>query len=77
MPRYFFDVQDGNTHHTDDVGEVLDGLETAFREAMGLLSELAQQILPNGKDRALISTVRDEDGKGVYKATLTLTGAKL
>ena len=26
---------------------------------------------------AAVSTVRDEEGKGVYKATLTLTGAKL
>jgi len=77
VPRYYFDVQDGNTCHIDDVGDVLDGLETALQEAMGLLSELAQQILPNGKDRALVSTVRDEDGKDVYKATLTLTGAKL
>jgi hypothetical protein len=77
VPRYYFDVQDGNTRHIDDVGEVLDGPEAAFSEAMGLLSELAQQVSLNGRERALTSTVRDEDGKGVYKATLTLTGAKL
>lgn len=77
MPRYYFDVQDGNTLHVDDVGEVLDGPEAAFSEAMGLLSELAQQVPSNGRERALTSTVRDEAGNGVYKATLSLTGTRL
>ena len=77
MPRYYFDVQDGNTWHVDEVGEVLDGPEAAFREAMGLLSELAHQGPPDARERALTSIVRDADGNRLYKATLSLTGTPL
>jgi hypothetical protein len=77
LPRYYFDVQDGNTLHVDDVGQVLDGPEAAFSEAMAVLSELAQQASPDGREQALTSTVRDEAGNGVYKATLSLTGTRL
>jgi hypothetical protein len=79
VPRYYFDVQVGNVHHIDDddEDEVLDGPEVAFSEAVGLLSELVQQASPNGRERALTSTVRDEAGTGVYEATLTLTGTRL
>jgi hypothetical protein len=77
LPRYYFDFQDGNTRHIDHVGEVLDGPEAAFNEAMGLLSELVQQVSPNGREHMLTSTVRDEAGNGVYKAMLSLTGRRL
>jgi hypothetical protein len=77
MPRYYFDVQDGNTWHVDEVGEVLDGPEAAFSEAMGLLSELAHQGPPDARERALTSIVRDADGNRLYKATLSLSGMRL
>jgi hypothetical protein len=77
VPRYYFDIQDENSHHVDDVGEVLDGPEAAFSEAMALLSELAHHASPNGRVRALTSIVRDEAGNGVYRATLSLTGTRL
>jgi hypothetical protein len=77
VPRYYFDIQDGNTRHIDDVGEVLDGPEAAFSEAMGLLLELAQQLLPTSRECTLTSTVRDENGMAVLKTTLSLTGTKL
>jgi hypothetical protein len=77
VPRYFFDVQDGAAIHIDDIGDDLPGLDAVCREAMELLSDLARPMVPNGRERALTSTVRGEAGNGVYKATLSLTGTRL
>nr|WP_137830265.1 hypothetical protein [Methylobacterium sp. L1A1] len=72
MPRYFFDIDDGVRNLRDEEGVVLDNCEHARREAIGILAQLANSMLPNGNNHSFQACVRDETGKPIYEATLDL-----
>ena len=60
MPRYFFDLYD-DLVVIDDVGQELDNLEQARREAIAAVTGIAHDILPdNGPAKTLRCNVRDE-----------------
>jgi hypothetical protein len=77
VPRYFFDVHDGETVSPDDEGLELDGLNEAQFEAVKTLPELARGVLPNGHAREFVITVRDESGGAVLRAQLNLMVERL
>ena len=77
MPRFFIDFRDGSTLHEDDEGSDLLGFEQARDEAVGWLSEVARDQLPDGEYREFVATVRDENGVALYRASLTFHGERL
>ena len=73
MPRYYFDEYDGDTVMQDDEGLELDGIEAARAEARKALPDIARDVLPeDGDRRTMVVKVRDEAGKVVITATLSL-----
>ena len=73
MPRYYFDTIDGDLSVRDAEGVVIDDPEEVRRRAVSALPELARDDLPDGADdHVFIVRVRDEDGRHVFHATLSL-----
>ncbi len=72
MPRYFFDINDGERATIDAEGSELDSDEAARAEAIGVLPDLARDMLPDGDRHTFIASVRDEAGRAIFRATLTL-----
>jgi hypothetical protein len=70
MPRYFFDLTDGELSLADDeVGEELDHVQAARRHAMAVARELSRNRLPHALVGLYISVV-DERGAVVFKVPL-------
>lgn len=74
MSRYFFDVTDGGILTRDEIGADLASDDEARDEALGLLPNLAREVMPGGDQHEIRTTVRNEDGAVVYEATLSLIG---
>ena len=63
MPRYYFDVRDGESVSTDDEGIDLRTLESAWLEAALSAAELAKDTLPERLfhgDQQMTVDIRDE-----------------
>jgi hypothetical protein len=73
MPRFYFDVDDGETIVMDDVGLDLDGFQQAQGEAVKALPTIAKDCLPDGTRREFVVTVRNEVHRQVLRAKLSLT----
>jgi hypothetical protein len=69
--RYFFDTDDGRGLVSDQQGQELSP-EDARRAAIVVLPELARDALPDGNEHVFTSLVRDERGRVVFRARLTL-----
>ena len=71
MPKYFFDVYDGESEFTDD-----GGIDMAHNdipaEARNLLRLLAYAKVPHDKPSMLVADVRNEAGQVVYQASAEL-----
>ncbi len=72
MPRYFFDVDDGERQIRDDAGMFLPGLDDVEHETRTLLQNLGVPEVLYGRDRVFTAMVRDQNGVTVYRATLAL-----
>lgn len=72
MPLYFFDVQDQDEFSRDDVGVECSSPEVVRRIAIEALPDIAKSVLPDGDHHVITVTVRDESGKSVFEASLTL-----
>ncbi len=73
MPRYFFDTNDGKTLIEDDEGHELDGVDVARFQAQSALADMARDVVPgDGPERTITVRVRDETGKIVVRAALSL-----
>ncbi|PTM40635.1 hypothetical protein [Bosea sp. 124] len=75
MPRYFIDSSDGNFSHIDAEGVELAGDAAARYLALDALPDMVREVLPDGDKREFAVCVRDEFGKVIYSASLTLAGA--
>lgn len=71
MPRYFFDVIDGGLT-VDDEGIGLPNMQAARAEALHALPDLAKNLLQTEDEREVSITVRDEGGRPIFEATLTI-----
>lgn len=77
MPRYFFDVSDGEGHHRDEFGSECDDFEDARQQCQGLLPDIAREELPDGELHTISCDVRDESGRVVYRGRITFEGTRL
>lgn len=73
MPRYFFDIDDGERRDRDNTGQELHDLAAARDAAIGILPDIARDVLPDGDRRDFTSSVRTEHDGVVFRAKLSLT----
>lgn len=73
MPRYYFDIHDGDHLSPDFDG--IDCLTPSMMrdEAIAVLPGIARDVLPDGDIRNLWVEVRDDQGRHVFRASLKLT----
>ena len=75
MPRYHFDLHDGQCHTADDEGLELPTVQAAHEEAARTLAELARDTMRRATTRLLpyrmVLEVRDTNGP-VLRATCTI-----
>jgi hypothetical protein len=70
MPRYYFDVRDGDTFIRDEDGlEFLD-LERAKSEAARALVDMARDVVPASRCREMAIEVRDEAKEPLVRTSL-------
>lgn len=71
MPRYFFDIIDGG-FTIDDEGIELPDAQAARAEAIRSLPDIVKNLLHAKDEHEVSVTVRDEGGKPIFEATLTI-----
>lgn len=76
MPRYFFDVEDGDKT-VDEQGMMIESRETVEAMALRALLDIARFELLRSKESGLSVTVRDEAGVEVYRTELSVSSAWL
>lgn len=75
MPRYFFDIYDGQKTFIDDEGQELESVEQVRKEAQSLLPEIAYNEIPrDGDHKFYVVMVRDEHRRQIFSATLNYHG---
>ena len=72
MPRYFFDVLDDGRLARDAFGVDLPDIAEVRDHAIGLLPDIARDELPDGERHDFACEVRNDAGRIVYRARLTL-----
>lgn len=72
MPRYFFDVSENSSLTIDDEGSLLPNVQAVRKEVMRTLPELAAQLHPDRPNIRISVRVRDDDGLGIFEASLTV-----
>lgn len=77
MPRYYFDIHDGEFQRDPEGTECKD-FEAARLEAMVSLPEIARFVIPSdGDNQSFTVFIRDEEGSILYTATLTFSALRL
>jgi len=71
--QFFFDFRDDGTLVSDDVGGELPTREKGREEAIGALALLMKDRRPYGDQRTFAVDMRDDSGRIIFTATLTLT----
>jgi hypothetical protein len=77
MPRYYFDVNDGENQNLDIDGIELSDENAARAEAISDLYALAREMLPKAGRRQIALSVRNEGGTVVLEETLSVTVERL
>ena len=72
MPKFFFDIYDGERNFRDDEGSDLSDREAARVQALSVISDIARDNSPDGDRRDFITDIRDETGRVIFTATLSL-----
>jgi hypothetical protein len=76
MPRYFFDIHDGDQFTPDYDGIELESIEAAKVEAKRTLPDIVKDEMPDG-DRRDFVVVKDEVGHEVLRVTPSLVAERL
>lgn len=69
---FYFDIGDGDDLMIDNEGSDLKSREHARREAIALLPDIARDELPDGDHHTFSVSVRNQEGKVIFEASLTL-----
>ena len=73
MPRYFFDVDDGDRKVRDEVGMELIGDDSAMHEGLRLLQTLADLRQSEKRPGSAYMKIRRWDGFQLYTGTVRVT----
>jgi hypothetical protein len=73
VPRFYFDVREGDSFTRDDDGLAFDSLEEAAAEAANSAAEIGRDRLPKGHAPEILVEVRDEHGERVLTVTVSMT----
>jgi hypothetical protein len=72
MPRFFFDIHDGEMFTPDREGLELESLEAAKDEAKRTLPDIVKDEMPDGDRRDFTVDVKNAAGQIVWRITLSL-----
>ena len=72
MAHYFFDIVDGDLT-VDDAGTEFPDAHAARDAAIRVLPDIARDKIGKGQSREVQVVVRDEGGRALFMASLTLT----
>ena len=72
MPRYFIDISNGGLTR-DDVGPDFPNAHAARDAAIKVLPDVAQEEIGEGQSREVLVLMRDEVGRALFTASLTLS----
>lgn len=72
MPRYYFDIRDDEYVQKDNEGTVLSGLAEAKAQAVKTLPDIARDEMLDCDRREFVIEVKDEDGRPVLVARLSI-----
>lgn len=71
MPRYYFDIVNGALT-VDAEGTEFPDAEAARAEAIRTLPDVARDEIADGSSREVMLLMRDEAGRAIFTASLTL-----
>ena len=72
MARFFIDTSDGDAFVRDEQGALYLDIEDAKAAAVAVLPDMARDKLPDGDNRRFLSVVRNEEGRTLIHASLSL-----
>ena len=72
MPRFYFDISDGGLI-IDNTGTEYPNAHVARDAAIKTLPHLAKDHISDGPSREVLVLMRDEHGRALFTASLTLT----
>ena len=75
MPRYFFDMKNGDIQHRDDIGMDLIDMQAVAAEAFALLRDTVHHTLPDG-EKNLTVAVRDSTEAVVFRGEMLVKGRR-
>ncbi len=73
MPRFYFDVREGDSFTRDPEGLEFDSLAQAEAEAANGAAEIGRERLPKGRCPEIMVEVRDGQGERVLTVTVSMT----
>ena len=73
MPRFYFDVWDGDSFSCDDEGLQLESLKAAEDEAIRAMVQIGRDRLPRRLSPELCMRVRDAHGQPVLTVAVSMT----
>ncbi|ODN71825.1 DUF6894 family protein [Methylobrevis pamukkalensis] len=77
MARFYFDIDDGLRLIRDQEGVEFASLGDVSTAAIGVLSPIASDHLPDGRQRVYVVKVRDDTDRYIFVATLSLVSERL
>ena len=72
MPRYFFDLDEGERLFRDERGSDLTDVQAAREEAIAVLPDIVRAMVTGRERKTLTSMIRDDAGNVVFGVRLTL-----
>ena len=72
MPRFFFDLDEGERVFRDEKGSDLPDIPTAREEAIAVLPDIVRAMVTGRDPKTLTSLIRDDNGQIVFGVKLTL-----
>ena len=77
MPRFYFDVLDGDALARDDTGLEFPNQDAAEDEAARAIADIGRDSLPKRRGSELCVRVRDANGRLALIVTLSMTTRRL
>ena len=72
MPRFFIDTSDQQNFVRDETGHQFEDMDAARSAAIAALPDMARDVLPDGDARTFLAIVRDNGGRTLLQASLSL-----